>query len=79
MARRAYELQLASYRGRRTPWTQVIASRRMYFELSKDYVESVLALRRAEVEIGGMLLVDGLSSPPSPTSQGHIEAVATPR
>ena len=28
---------------------------------------------------GGMLLVDGLSSPPSPTSQGHIEAVATPR
>ena len=79
MARRAYELQLASYHQRRTPWAQVLASRRMYFELSKDYVDSVLALRRAEVEIGGMLLVDGLSSPPSPTSQGHIEAVATPR
>jgi cobalt-zinc-cadmium efflux system outer membrane protein len=79
MARRAYELQVASYQQRRTPWSQVIASRRSYFELSEDYVESLLALRRAEVEIGGMLLVDGLSSPPSPTSQGHIEAVATPR
>ena len=79
MARRAYELQVASYHQRRTPWAQVIASRRMYFDLSKDYVESLLELRRAEVEIGGMLLVDGLSSPPPPTSQGHIEAVATPR
>jgi outer membrane protein, heavy metal efflux system len=79
MARRAYELQVASYHQRRTPWPQVIASRRIYIELSEDYVESLLALRRAEVEIGGMLLVDGLSSPPSPTSQGHIEAVATPR
>jgi hypothetical protein len=57
----------------------VIASRRMYFELNKDYLESLLELRRAEVEMGGMLLVDGLSTPASPTSQGHIEAVATPR
>ena len=51
----------------------------LYFDLSKDYVESLLELRRAEVEIGGMLLVDGLSSPSTPTSQGHIEAVPTPR
>jgi cobalt-zinc-cadmium efflux system outer membrane protein len=79
MARRAYELRLASYHQRRTPWADVLASRRMYFELYKDYLESLLALRKAEVEIGGMLLVDGLSTPPSPTSQGHIEAVATPR
>jgi hypothetical protein len=47
--------------------------------MSKDYVESLLELRRAEVEISGMLLVDGLSSPSTPTSQGHIEAVPTPR
>ena len=47
MARRAYELQVASYHQRRTPWAQVIASRRIYFELSEDYVESLLALRRA--------------------------------
>jgi outer membrane protein, heavy metal efflux system len=79
MARQAYEMQVSSYRQRRTPWPQVISSRRMYFDLTKDYVESLLELRRAEVEIGGMLLVDGLATPPSPTSQGHIEAVATPR
>jgi cobalt-zinc-cadmium efflux system outer membrane protein len=79
MARRAYDLQVASYRQRRTTWAQVIASRRVYFDLSQDYVESLLELRRSEVEIGGMLLVDGLAAPPSPTSQGHIEAVPTPR
>ena len=79
LVRCAYEMQVTSYRQRRTPWTQVIASRRMYFDLSKDYVESLKELRQAEVEIGGMLLTDGLSSPPSPTSQGHIEAVPTPR
>jgi hypothetical protein len=36
-------------------------------------------LRRAEVEIGGMLAVDGLSTPASPTWQGHIESVPQPR
>ena len=70
---------LSSYRHRRTAWPQVISSRRMYFDLSKDYVESLLELRRSEVAIGGMLLTDGLATPPSPTSQGDIEAVATPR
>ncbi len=38
MGRQAYELQIASYRGRRTPWTQVLASRRMYFDLSKETI-----------------------------------------
>ena len=79
MARRAYELQLTSYRRRRTAWPQVLEAQRTYFDLSREYVESLLELRRAEVEIGGMLAVDGLSSPATPTSQGHIEAVPTPR
>ncbi len=79
MARSAYELQLVSYQRRRAAWPMVIDARRMYFDLSREYVESLLELRRAEVEIGGMLAVDGLSSPATPTSQGHIEAVATPR
>ena len=79
MARRAYEMQLTSYQRRRTAWPQVLEARRIYFDLSREYVESLLELRRAEVEIGGLLAVDGLSTPMSPTSQGHIEAVATPR
>ncbi len=79
LARRAYEMRLTSYHQRRTEWPRVLESRRSYFDLSQDYVESLLELRKAEVEIGGMLLMDGLSSPATPTSQGHIEAVPTPR
>jgi cobalt-zinc-cadmium efflux system outer membrane protein len=79
LAQRAYQVQLANFRQRRAAWPQVLVAQRTYLDLNKDYVESLFELRRAEVEIGGMLLVDGLSAPASPTSQGHIEAVATPR
>jgi cobalt-zinc-cadmium efflux system outer membrane protein len=79
LAQRAYQVQMANFRQRRAAWPQVLVAQRTYIDLNKDYVESLLDLRRAEVEIGGMLLVDGLSAPASPTSQGHIETVATPR
>jgi outer membrane protein, heavy metal efflux system len=79
LAQRAYQVQMANFRQRRAAWPQVLVTQRTYFDLNKDYVHSLLELRRAEVEIGGMLLVDGLNAPASPTSQGHIEAVATPR
>jgi hypothetical protein len=72
-------MRVASYHQRRAEWPRVLEARRMYFGLGEDYVESLLELRKAEVEIGGMLLMDGLSSPATPTSQGHIEAVPTPR
>jgi outer membrane protein, heavy metal efflux system len=57
----------------------VLEARRTFFDLNNDYIESLVALRQAEVEIGGVLLVDALSSPSTPTSQGHIESVPTPR
>jgi cobalt-zinc-cadmium efflux system outer membrane protein len=79
LARRAYEVQSANFRARRAAWPQVLVARRTYAELNQDYVHSLLELRRAEIEIGGMLLVDGLAPPDSPTSQGHIESVPTPR
>jgi len=79
LAERAYKVQTANFRQRRAAWPQVLVTQRTYIDLNKDYVQSLLELRRAEVEIGGMLLTDGLSAPASPTSQGHIEAVATPR
>jgi cobalt-zinc-cadmium efflux system outer membrane protein len=79
MARRAYEVQFANFRQRRAAWPQVLVAQRTYVDLNKDYVQSLLELRKAEVEIGGMLLVDGLSTPAAPTSQGHIESVPTPR
>jgi outer membrane protein, heavy metal efflux system len=79
MARRAYDLQLANFRARRAAWPQVLVTQRTYVELDREYVHSLLELRRAEVEINGLLLSDGLAPPATPTSQGHIEAVPTPR
>lgn len=78
-ARRAYEIQLANFRARRAAWPQVLVAQRTYVELNREYVQALLELRRAEVEIGGMLLVDGLTPPAPPTSQGHIESVPQPR
>jgi cobalt-zinc-cadmium efflux system outer membrane protein len=79
LARRAYDIQLANFRARRAAWPQVLVSKRTYVELGREYVQSLLELRRAEVEINGLLLSDGLAPPATPTSQGHIEAVPTPR
>ena len=79
LARRAYEVLLDNFRARRAAWPQVLVAQRTFTELNKEYVQSLLELRRAEVEIGTMLLVDGLGAPGTPTSQGHIEAVPTPR
>jgi outer membrane protein, heavy metal efflux system len=79
MARRAYEVQSANFRQRRAAWPQVLVAQRTFVELNQEYVQSLLELRRAEVAINGLLLVDGLSPPETPTPQGHIESVPTPR
>jgi cobalt-zinc-cadmium efflux system outer membrane protein len=79
MAQRAYEIQSANFRQRRAAWPQVLVAQRTLVALNQEYVESLLELRQAEIEIRGMLLVDGLTSPGAPTSQGHIESVPTPR
>lgn len=79
LARRAFEIQSANFRQRRAAYPQVLVAKRTFFDLNREYVHSLLELRRAEVEIGGMLLTDGLATPDSPTSQGHIESVPQPR
>ena len=52
---------------------------RTYYQFSVDYLEALHDLRRAEVEIRGLLLTDGLAEPPGPTPQGHLEATPRPR
>jgi cobalt-zinc-cadmium efflux system outer membrane protein len=79
MARRAYNVQLANFRQRRAAWPQVLVAQRTLVELNQEYLQSLLELRRAQVAVNGMLLVDGLAPPDSPTPQGHIESVPTPR
>lgn len=79
LARRAFEVQSENFRQRRAAYPQVLVARRTLVSLDADYVQSLLELRRAEVEIGGMLLIDGLAVPDAPTGQGHIEANPQPR
>jgi cobalt-zinc-cadmium efflux system outer membrane protein len=71
-AREAYELYLDSFRKRRAAWPQVLVAQRTYFQISVDYVEALDELRRAEVAILGLLLVDGLEEPPGPPSEGRV-------
>jgi cobalt-zinc-cadmium efflux system outer membrane protein len=69
-AKEAYELYLDSFRKRRAAWPQVLVAQRIYFQISVDYTEALDELRRSEVSILGLLLVDGLDEPPGPPSEG---------
>ena len=78
-ARQAYQLLEQSYRDRRAAWPQVLVAQRNWVELSVDYVNALYELRRREIEIRGLLQVDGLNVPQGPHELGHLNAVATPR
>lgn len=78
-AKEAYDLLFDSYSKRRAAWPQVLVAARNYAQFRVDYLESLHDLRRAEVEIRGLLIGNGLEAPPGPTPQGHIEAVPKPR
>jgi outer membrane protein, heavy metal efflux system len=78
-ATEAYEVQLEMYKKRRTAWPEVVRLQRGVLEVRERYTQSLLDLRRAEVEIGGLLLVDGLTAPPAPAPAGHLSATPNPR
>jgi cobalt-zinc-cadmium efflux system outer membrane protein len=67
-AKEAYELYLDSFRKRRAAWPQVLVAQRTYFQISVEYTEALDEMRRAEVAILGLLLVDGLDEPSTPKS-----------
>jgi cobalt-zinc-cadmium efflux system outer membrane protein len=68
-AKEAYELYLDAFRKRRAAWPQVLVAQRTYFQMSVDYVQAQAQLRRAEVTILGLLLVDGPDEPPRPPGE----------
>lgn len=78
-AEKAYELYLKSYKERRSAWPQVLVAQRTVYQLSEDYTRSLYELRRAEVELRGLLLTGGLTAPRDPTPPGHINSVPKPR
>jgi cobalt-zinc-cadmium efflux system outer membrane protein len=65
-AREAYDTYLESFRKQRAAWPQVLVAQRTYFQVSVEYVQALEDLRRSEVAILGLLLVDGLDEPLSP-------------
>lgn len=78
-ARKAYEVQLEMYNNRRIAWPEVVALQRSLFQVQSDYTHSLVEMRRAEVAITGLLMVDGLTPPDPPVPGGHLEATPKPR
>jgi cobalt-zinc-cadmium efflux system outer membrane protein len=70
-AKEAYEAYLDSFNKRRAAWPQVLVAQRTYFQLSDDYIQALEQVRRAEVTLLGLLLVDGLEEPPGPDGSGR--------
>jgi cobalt-zinc-cadmium efflux system outer membrane protein len=71
-AKEAYELYLESFRQRRAAWPQVLVAQRTYFQISVDYTEALEEMRRAEVAILGLLLVDGLDEPSGAPGENRV-------
>lgn len=78
-ATKAYEIQLGMYEKRRVAWPEVVKLQQNLFQVKSEYTHNLVQLRTAEVAITGLLMVDGLSSPPSPRPGGHINATPRPR
>lgn len=70
--REAYRLYLESFQKRRATYPQVLIAQRNYFQIATEYVEALERVRRAEAEIRGLLLVDGLDEPPGPGGEGRF-------
>ncbi len=78
-AKKVAELYEEQFKARRAAFPQVLVARRTVFQLTEEYNRSLVQYRRAEVEVRGLLLVDGLSAPSNPTPPGHINATPKPR
>jgi cobalt-zinc-cadmium efflux system outer membrane protein len=73
-AKEAYELYQDSFKRRRAAYSQVLIAQRNYLQISVEYVQALEQLRRSEVAILGLLLVDGLEEPPGPPGEGRVRS-----
>jgi cobalt-zinc-cadmium efflux system outer membrane protein len=76
---KAYDVQRDMYEKRRIAWPEVVVLQRKALEAKSRYTQSLLRLREAEVAIRGLLLVDGLTAPPTPQANEQLEATPQPR
>lgn len=78
-SRQRYEVLLTSYQDSRTDWPQVLEAQRDFLCVRLEFVDHLVELREATVEIEGLLLSGGLVPPPGVTPPGHIDATPQPR
>jgi cobalt-zinc-cadmium efflux system outer membrane protein len=78
-AQEAYQIMREMYEKRRAPWPDVVTFQRNLLQVKSEYTQSLLDARKAEVEIRGLLMTDGLTQPPGPVPGGHLEATPQPR
>ena len=78
-AKQAYEKLDQAYKERRAPWVDVLDAQRMMLDLQSEYVNHLLAYRKSDIAIRGLLLSGGLTEPPAPMSGGHLDAIPKPR
>ncbi len=78
-AQEAQLLQQEQFRKQRQALPAVLVAQRTHQQLRMEYVKTLQELREAEVEINGLLLVDGLKQPAEPRPGGHIDATPRPR
>lgn len=74
-----YVTRLQSYRADRETWPAVLEAQHDFFQRRFLYIDLLVAWRRAQVAIEGLLLVDGLQAPTGVTPPGHIDSVPKPR
>jgi outer membrane protein TolC len=75
----AFDAVNEMYNQGRRPWMDVVEIKRALLDVKNEYTQHLLSLRKSEVEICGLLVVDGLEQPPSPEPGGHLDATPQPR
>jgi outer membrane protein, heavy metal efflux system len=78
-AEESHRLYSKSFEQRRAAWPQVLDARRQYYSFYDDYLDNLIAARRAEAQIATFFLEDGLGQPPTPTPEGHRDSTPKPR
>ncbi|MBX9582973.1 MAG: TolC family protein [Gemmataceae bacterium] len=78
-ARQALDIYQQQFRQRRAAFPQVLVAERTVLQLNEDYTRALAELRRAEVDLRGLLLTGGLNAPGDVIRPGHINSVPKPR
>lgn len=78
-SRARYQINLKSYQNARVDWSSVLDSQKDFLQSKLAYINQLVELKTAEVELKGFVLTGGLLAPTGVTPPGHIDATPNPR